>query len=117
MKGLPFSADVVEETDQYLADGNHIHRESYGNIFRDSEGRTRTENEIGSGIAGSKPFVHILINDPVQNTFISSQSRDQSGYSAPSYAKASCCFRFKLCSNQCFTRSNSHCIGSSIPSP
>lgn len=70
VKGLPFSADVVEETDQYLADGNHIHRENHGKVFRDSEGRMRTENEIGSGIVGSKPFLHILINDPVQNTFI-----------------------------------------------
>lgn len=70
VKGLPFSADVVEETDQYLADGNHIHRENHGKVFRDSEGRTRTENEMGSGIVGSKPFLHILINDPVQNTFI-----------------------------------------------
>jgi hypothetical protein len=70
VKGLPFSADVIEETDQFLADGNHIHRENHGKIFRDSEGRSRTENEIGSGIVGSKPFVHILINDPVQNTFI-----------------------------------------------
>ncbi|HET9364975.1 MAG TPA: hypothetical protein VFP71_08230 [Candidatus Angelobacter sp.] len=70
VKGLPFSADVVEETDQYLANGNHIHRENHGKVFRDSEGRMRTENEIGSGIVGSKPFLHILINDPVQNTFI-----------------------------------------------
>ncbi|HKV92826.1 MAG TPA: hypothetical protein VJW20_09785 [Candidatus Angelobacter sp.] len=70
VKGLAFSADVIEETDQYLADGNHIHRENHGKIFRDSEGRMRTENEIGSGIVGSKPFVHIFINDPVQNTFI-----------------------------------------------
>ncbi|HZS29360.1 MAG TPA: hypothetical protein VFB76_19200 [Candidatus Angelobacter sp.] len=70
VKGLPFSADVIEETDEYLADGNHIHRENHGKVFRDSDGRMRTENELGSGIAGSKPFVHILINDPVQNTFI-----------------------------------------------
>ncbi|HEX3092890.1 MAG TPA: hypothetical protein VHW72_09730, partial [Candidatus Angelobacter sp.] len=25
--GQPFSADVIEETDRLLADGNHIHRE------------------------------------------------------------------------------------------
>lgn len=70
VKGLPFSADVIEETDQFLADGNHIHRESHGKVFRDSEGRSRTENEIGSAMTGSKPFVHILIVDPVLNTFI-----------------------------------------------
>src|SRR5215472_13263348 len=70
VRGQPFSADVIEETDQYLADGNHIHHESHGRLFRDSEGRSRTETEIGGFLTGSKPFVHIQISDPVQNTFI-----------------------------------------------
>ncbi len=70
VKGQPLSADVIEETDHYLADGNHIHRESHGKIFRDSEGRSRNENEIGGPIAGSQPFVHIQIFDPVQNAMI-----------------------------------------------
>ena len=37
-KGQPFSADAIDEIDQFLADGNHIHRESHGKLFRDSEG-------------------------------------------------------------------------------
>src|ERR1041385_2516245 len=40
-KTRPFSADIINETDQYFADGNHVHREMRGRIFRDSEGRTR----------------------------------------------------------------------------
>jgi len=43
--GLPISADVVEEHDKFLADGNHIHYEVRGKFFRDSEGRIRTETE------------------------------------------------------------------------
>jgi hypothetical protein len=78
VKGVPFSADVIEETDHYLADGNHIHRESHGKTFRDSEGRTRTESEIGSGMVGSKPFVHIQIMDPVENAFILLNPQDKS---------------------------------------
>src|SRR6516164_4237711 len=52
VKGPPFSADVIEETDRNLADGNHIHRKTHGKFFRDSEGRSRTENEIGGIMAG-----------------------------------------------------------------
>ena len=66
-KGHPFSADVVDETDQFLADGNHIHREIHGKVFRDSEGRTRTETDMGIRLAGGEPFVHITLLDPVQH--------------------------------------------------
>lgn len=68
--GQPFSADVIQETDRFLADGNHIHRENHGRVFRDSQGRTRNESEIGVAGPGMKPFVHIVINDPVEGRFI-----------------------------------------------
>ena len=68
--GQPFSADVIEETDRLLADGNHIHRENHGRVFRDSQGRTRNESEIGVAGPRIKPFVHIMINDPVEGRFI-----------------------------------------------
>jgi hypothetical protein len=68
--GQPFSADTVGETDQFLADGNHIHRETHGKIFRDSQGRTRTETEIERFGIGSEPLVRIMINDPVEGRFI-----------------------------------------------
>jgi hypothetical protein len=61
---------VIEETDRFLADGNHIHRENHGRIFRDSQGRTRNENEIGGFGPVAKPFVHIMIFDPVEGCFI-----------------------------------------------
>jgi len=67
--GHPFSADVIEENDRFLADGNHIHRENHGRIFRDSQGRTRNESEIG-GFGLTKPFVDIMISDPVEGRII-----------------------------------------------
>ncbi len=68
--GLPFSADVVEENDKFLADGNHIHYEVHGRIFRDSEGRMRTETEAPVFTSESKPFVHINITDLVEGRII-----------------------------------------------
>ena len=68
--GQPFSADVIDENDRFLADGNHIHHESHGRVFRDSQGRTRNETEIGAFGPGIKPLVHIMINDPVEGRFI-----------------------------------------------
>ena len=68
--GQPFSADVIEETDRFLADGNHIHLEAHGRTFRDSQGRTRNETEIGTFRPGTKPFTRIMISDPVEGSFI-----------------------------------------------
>jgi len=68
--GLPFSADVEEENDKFLADGNHIHYEVHGKIFRDSEGRMRTETEAPVFNSNSKPFVHINITDMVEGRII-----------------------------------------------
>lgn len=67
--GQPFSADVLEKTDQTLSDGNHIHRESHGKFFRDSQGRTRSETEIGNFGPG-RPFVQVFIMDLVEGRFI-----------------------------------------------
>lgn len=68
--GLPFSADVVEENDKFLADGNHIHYEVHGKFFRDSEGRIRTETEAPVFTSDSKPFVHVNITDLVEGRII-----------------------------------------------
>jgi hypothetical protein len=69
-KGIPFSADVINESVQVLADGNRIQRETRGKMFCDSEGRTRTEYELvfpGTGAAQAR----VTIVDPAQRTFIS----------------------------------------------
>ncbi len=67
IKGSPYSAVAVTEVSQTLADGNRIHRETSGAVYRDSEGRTRNETRV-AGIgpmapAGVPPL--ITISDPV----------------------------------------------------
>src|ERR1019366_6880718 len=42
IKGAPFSAETVTETSRTLADGNRIDATARGNVYRDSEGRTRS---------------------------------------------------------------------------
>jgi hypothetical protein len=68
--GPPFSADTVDETDQFLADGNHIHRESHGRVIRDSQGRTRTEVGAGNFNLANKPIVFVTIMDMVEGRWI-----------------------------------------------
>jgi hypothetical protein len=69
MKDVPFSADVTTETDRILADGNRVHRETQGKMFRDSEGRTRTEEEFPLPATGEK-LQRITIQDPAQQMFV-----------------------------------------------
>jgi hypothetical protein len=69
--GAPFSADVIDESYQFLADGNRIHHETHGKTFRDSQGRARHETELGTASAGAPAFLHITIMDPVQKVVIS----------------------------------------------
>ncbi len=57
--GAPYSAEVVTETNQSLADGNHISRRTTGRVYRDGEGRTRREEDRQDG------SVAISIVDPV----------------------------------------------------
>ena len=56
VKGAPYSAEAVNETNQMLADGTRIHRENRTTVYRDSEGRTRHEAPDS-----------ITITDPVAN--------------------------------------------------
>ena len=65
VKGAPYSADVVTENNQSLADGNVITRKTVGAIYRDGEGRTRQE----SGADGKKRAT-IYISDPVDSKHI-----------------------------------------------
>ncbi len=43
--GAPYSADIVLEATQTLADGNHINRKSGAKVYRDSQGRVRREDD------------------------------------------------------------------------
>ena len=59
-RGMPFSAKVVTESTQVLADGNRIVRQSAALIARDSDGRTRREQKL----VGTDASI-IFIQDPV----------------------------------------------------
>ncbi|MBZ5676765.1 MAG: hypothetical protein LAP61_21195 [Acidobacteriia bacterium] len=60
VKGAPYSAEVVNETIQTLADGNRIVQRSSAMQYRDSEGRERREETSAMGA--------IFITDPVAGT-------------------------------------------------
>jgi len=66
--GAPYSAQAVTEHTQVLADGNTIHTTTTANIYRDSQGRIRREQEfgaIGPWAAEGGPRKLIAIGDPV----------------------------------------------------
>ena len=69
VKNAPFSADVVTETAQTLADGNRIKQTSTARVARDSEGRTRREQSLSALGAfagnGNLPRTVVFIDDPV----------------------------------------------------
>ena len=70
VKNEPFSADVITQYDRALDNGGHIHRETHGKIFRDSQGRLRTETEVPGPQPGAEKYEHIIISDPVQQVII-----------------------------------------------
>jgi hypothetical protein len=59
--GAPYSAIQTTESHQILADGNQIARQDQAKVYRDSQGRVRTER-LGSGAQASAV---IAIFDPV----------------------------------------------------
>jgi hypothetical protein len=64
--GAPYSAEEVDESVQTLSDGTHITHQSTVKMYRDSEGRTRTERSMAA--PGANPVdgpIFIDILDPV----------------------------------------------------
>jgi hypothetical protein len=49
IKDAPYSAEIVTEMNQALADGNRISRRTTGRVYRDSEGRIRREEDRQNG--------------------------------------------------------------------
>ncbi len=71
VKNAPYSAEMITESTQTLADGNHIRQSTTSRVFRDSEGRTRTEQSLkGLGaLAGNSNLPNVIfISDPVAGT-------------------------------------------------
>lgn len=66
VKGAPFSGTMRTESTRTFADGNRIHQENSSKMWRDKEGRLRTEAEImlPPGLSQDAPTL-ITISDPV----------------------------------------------------
>jgi hypothetical protein len=64
--GAPFSGVEVRQFQEQLANGNSINRTSQVTLYRDSEGRTRSEVTVTPDAStGKQPFTMITISDPV----------------------------------------------------
>lgn len=64
--GAPYSAVEVRQFQEQLGDGNLINRTSQTTLYRDSQGRTRTETTVTPpASSGKQPFTMIRISDPV----------------------------------------------------
>ena len=60
----------MTEYDRTLDNGGHIHRESHGKVFRDRQGRMRTESWPPAVQSGSERYDRITINDPVRQVIV-----------------------------------------------
>jgi len=78
VKDAPYSAEFVSESVQVLPDGNRIvHRET-GRIYRDSQGRTRREQDVEPGRAG-----HVAITDPAAKVSYSLDPEAKTAWKTP----------------------------------
>lgn len=77
IKNAPFSAVVITQYDRVLGNGNHIHRETRGKVYRDDQGRVRTETEFATPGNGGEQFLRVTILDPVQHSVIHLDPRNK----------------------------------------
>lgn len=70
IKGAPYSAEQAVDQTQTLADGTHITQKTrISKLFRDSEGRTRTERPMIMGMeSNSEDVIMVEIADPVSGS-------------------------------------------------
>jgi len=79
--GAPYSAEEVNESVQTLSDGTHITHKSTVKMYRDAEGRTRTERSMeapGANAADGPVFVDIF--DPVAHVHYMLNTRNKTAH-------------------------------------
>jgi hypothetical protein len=84
--GAPFSGTREMEHTQTLADGTHItQKNQIERIFRDTEGRTRTERTMFFGMASSKPDIPTIvqISDPIAGFRVTLDSQNKVAHHIP----------------------------------
>jgi hypothetical protein len=79
VKNAPYAADIVTESTQTLADGNHIRQSTTARVYRDSEGRTRSEQSVNlNGLAANANMPQmVFINDPVAGLNYALNTKDR----------------------------------------
>ena len=85
VQGAPYSATIVNESTQALADGNRIVQRATGTTARDSMGRTRQDMAlppIGNMSASNAPHL-IFIQDPVAQTTYTLNLTDKTAHKIP----------------------------------
>jgi len=88
LKGAPYSADVVNDYTQLLADGNRIEQHSTGRVYRDKEGRVRREEDRASG----SPTISIV--DPIAGVSYSLDPESRVAWKTPGLAGVSIISKF-----------------------
>ena len=83
--GAPYTADVVTETVQTLADGNRIERQSRSSVARDAEGRVRREQQIAAigPIVPQQELKIVTIVDPVAKVHYSLDEKNRTATRMP----------------------------------
>jgi hypothetical protein len=85
VQGAPYSASIVNESTQTLADGNRIVQRATGSTARDSEGRTRQDMalpSIGNLSAANAPHL-VFIQDPVAKAAYTLNLTDKTAHKMP----------------------------------
>ena len=84
VKNAPYAADIVTESTQTLPDGNHIRQSITAKFYRDSEGRTRSEQSVNlNGLAANANMPHVVfINDPVAGVNYALNTKDHTATKA-----------------------------------
>jgi hypothetical protein len=99
VKGMPFSAEGVNEFTQTLADGNRITRKNSSAIYRDSEGRTRRETGLPPlAVFGgaAEPQSTVVIMDPVANATYILDTKNKTARKLPSFMRSAAPGNFEL---------------------
>lgn len=90
--GKPYSATAVTSSTQTLADGTHIARSVQASLARDSEGRTRREqnmDNVGPWNTANAKAPMVTIRDPVAQVQYVLQPDGQTAFKTPlAFAKA-----------------------------
>lgn len=85
VQNAPYSATIVNESVQTLADGNRIVQSTTGTIARDSQGRTRQDMPlpaIANMSAANAPHI-VLLRDSVAQTLYTLNLSDKTAHKMP----------------------------------